>query len=212
MNPRIQELLVALRRTAARYRPWVVLIAATASALAITTVVRLDALRQAAEGERRRAELAREVEAARAWLARFEPPTPAESAGWRRSAAEVAALSGSNPDRLAVARLVVERARAAGIRVVRVNFLLPDSLDEAPPPVAGEAGVSLADWVLLLEADARLAELARFLDNLPPGLALWRLEVRREDSRGRATLRLLSYTLSEQSSEGGEEPSKEGLR
>ncbi len=212
MNPRIQELLATFRRSALRYRSWLLLGIATVGALFIASAVRLDSVRRAAEGERRRAELTREIEAAKAWLAQYQAPTPAESAAWRRSSAEVAALSESNADRLVAARLVAERAQAAGIRVIRVNFLSPDTLEEAVPPGVEAAAASPPDWVLLLEADAGLPELARFLDTLPLGLALWRLEVIREGSRGRASLRLLRYTPSEGFAEAAQEPPKEGSR
>jgi hypothetical protein len=209
---RIVELLAALRRAAVRYRSWLLLGAATASSVLIVGAVRLHSARRAGEWEKQRAELAKEMEAAKTWLARFESPTPAESAAWRRSAAEVAALSKSNPDRLLAARLVAERAQAAGIRVVRVNFLSPDSLEEAVPPVAAEAGVSPADWVLSVEAEAGLAELARFLETLPPGLALWRLEGGREGGGGRAALRLLRYTLAEGVAAGSKEEREGGSK
>ncbi|GBD31281.1 hypothetical protein HRbin33_00229 [bacterium HR33] len=212
MNQRIQELLLSFRRVAVRYRSWLLLGAVTVTVVALASAIRLDSLRRAAVQASREAELARQMQAAKAWLASFESPTPAESAAWRWSAGEVATLSESNPDRLVAARLVAERAQGAGIRTVRVYFLSPDTLEEPLPPVGEETGVSLADWVLLVETEAGLPELARFLENLPPGLALWRLEVIREGVRGRATLRLLRYTLAAEVAAEGEPPSKEGSR
>lgn len=196
MNLNVRDLLPLLSPTAARYRSWVILGAATAIALLVAGAVRKVSIERAMEWENRRAELVRETEAAKAWLAAFQPPTPAESAAWRRSAAELASFSESNPDKLLAARLVAERAQAAGVRVERLSFLSPDSLEEAVPPAPEGAGISVAGWVLSVEAKGGAAELARFLANLPPGVALWQLQIVRDGTRGRAAARLLKYTAS----------------
>jgi hypothetical protein len=81
---------------------------------------------------------------------------------------------------------------------VRLRFLSADTLEEALPPSAEGKGLAVAEWVLSVETEGELPALARFLEGLPPGLALWRIEVVREGSRARATMRLLRYTVAAQ--------------
>lgn len=189
MMRRIQDL-------AARHRPWLVLGAVTALALMVASAIRLDSLGRAREERQRRAMVAQQIEAARSWLAAFEDPTSAESLAWRSSEVEMGRLSQAEPDRLAAARLVAERAQAAGIRTIRVKFLSPDSLEEALPSPPNSLPVTLADWVILVELESEPTAVALFLEDLPPGFGVWKLEMARGEGGTRTELRLLRYVVS----------------
>lgn len=206
MNPKVRERLSALSRAAARHRYWVVLLATTAAALAIAGAVRVDSIRRATQLQTLRAEQLRQIETARSWWSDFQPPTPAESLAWQKALAEVKTLSEPDPDRLRAAQLVAERAQAAGIRTVRLNFALSDTLETAVPLPQSGTQLASANWVLVVELSGDLQSLARFLENLPPGIALWRLQVIREGTEGRATLRLLRYRIVGAAATAGESP------
>lgn len=195
MDPRISEIAQRVPELARKYRHWAVMGAVTAGALVVATAIRLDSLGRAREQEERRAIVAQQIETARSWLAAFQNPTSAETLAWRSSEAQMASLSEANPDRLAAARLVAERAQAAGIRTVRLRFLSADSLEEALPTPPYGPPVTLADWVLLVELEGGLAAVAQFLDNLPTGLGVWKLEMAKGQAGIRTSLQLLRYLV-----------------
>lgn len=153
----------------------------------------MDGARRADELAARRAALAERARAMGAWAAAFTPPTPAESLAWQRTQAATEKLMALSADRLAAARTVAERAQAAGIRDARLGFLAPDSLETDPPMVDLDAPLFPGALLLSVEVNADLRALSRFLGSLPPGFVAWQVRVRREGSRARTRVLLVSY-------------------
>lgn len=127
------------------------------------------------------------------WVARYRPPTPAESLAWKNSQRVMEELQEGAAEPVSVAAEITQRAQRLGIDAVDVRYDVADSI--APPPAR-----TLGEWTLepqmptlQVEFDATFPEVIEFIDALPPQVEVRNLSITRRPGGVRVALTVLAY-------------------
>jgi hypothetical protein len=155
-------------------------------------------IRIARVGDQRRGEL-RRAEATLATFAdlrrKYEPAVAAESIMWRRTWMELQDLGVVGDERLRLAQTVLRSAEAAGLADVRVNIGPADTTGSEKRLSTEGVQRKAASFGLSVEARGGLRSVIAFLGQLPPSVSPTRLNLVRQDARGRHHISLAVYEL-----------------
>jgi hypothetical protein len=112
------------------------------------------------------------IGSSKSWMNQFQPASDEEAAVWQGTSAEIAALGVPPAERLTLAQIVARRAEDAGYSPAHIKFVSPP----APTTLATRqvAGVSFnpAGYALQVDGSGSLTTLNRFIETLPPAVAL----------------------------------------
>lgn len=175
--------------------PAVTLVAAAFVAIALLT---WSGLRSGKAAAARKAELTR----VRAELAGFEdlnrryaPAVAAESLSWRQTWLELRHLGVFGDDRLGMTGTVSRAAEASGLRDVRVLIGPPDTTGAETRLSTEGIRRKPAPFSLLVEARGGMRSVIAFIGQLPPSVAVTRLELLTQDGPRRHRISLAVYEL-----------------
>lgn len=127
------------------------------------------------------------------WVARYRPPTPAESLAWKNSERVMEELQEGAAEPVSVAAAITQRAQRLGIDAVDVRYNMADSVAPPPARTVGEWTLEPQMPTLQVEFDATFPEVIEFIDALPPHVEVRNLSITRRPGGVRAALTVLAY-------------------
>lgn len=167
----MDELLARARLFAAANSRSLVISAVAVVTVGLSLWVGVPALKERAQLATEEARLEGLIRSSALWVSEFQPASNDESAIWQSTASEIAALGVSPSERLTLAQIVARRAEDAGYTPAHIKFVPPPAANLAPRQVAGVT-FSPAGYALQVTGSGSLTTLNRFVDALPPAVAL----------------------------------------
>ena len=101
----------------------------------------------------------------------YRAPSTAESARWE-AGAESLGLSVDRGSRLPLVQAIARLGETAGLRDVRVRFSTLDSLYVPPRASGGSAGISPADYTVVVDCRGSFAALLDLVNGLPSSVSV----------------------------------------
>jgi hypothetical protein len=101
----------------------------------------------------------------------YRAPTPAESGRWE-AGAETLGLSVDRGSRLPLAQTIARLGETAGLREVRVRFSTLDSLYVPTRTVGASAGISPADYSVVVDCRGSFGALLDLVNGLPSSVSV----------------------------------------
>jgi hypothetical protein len=155
-------------------------------------------LRVAKAGDARRAELKRAQSTLASFATlrqKYTPAVAAESIAWRRTWMELRDLGIVGDERLRMTQAVLRAAEAAGLRDVRVSIGSADTTGSEGRLSTEGVQRKTAPFGLSVECRGGLRSVIAFLGQLPPSVSPTRLNLVRQEGRGRHHISLAVYEL-----------------
>ena len=111
------------------------------------------------------------------WLSTLQPATSAETQEWGQALTALNQLGAGSDSRLTLVEVITRRAERAGLSNVRATLVGADSVPSGPRAGAPPVTFKIADYGILVDFKGNLAATRSFLANLPPAVAVQRINM-----------------------------------